>query len=103
MPCCAIFFLKSSDCLRIRRDIIKKVIHVNHHNIRKNRKSGCGLPVITAKTYKSNDYGDMVEIAGPCTVIYRPEKPLSCGATVWIETENEVVVWRGKKKLSTLE
>ena len=25
-------------------------------------------------------------------VVYRPEKPLSCGAKVWIETANEVEV-----------
>ena len=61
------------------------------------------LPVITVKTYKSNDYGHEVQIDGPCSVIYRPDKPLSCGAKVWIETQAGVVVWSGKKKLSTLE
>jgi hypothetical protein len=25
-------------------------------------------------------------------VVYSPCKPLSCGATVWIETEHEVVI-----------
>lgn len=78
------------------------MIHINQHHIKKNRKHGCKLPVITTKTYKSNDYGDSVEIDGPCTVIYRPDKPLSCGATVWIETQSGVTVWVGKKKLSTL-
>jgi len=25
-------------------------------------------------------------------VVYRPDKPLSCGAKVWIETESEVIL-----------
>ena len=25
-------------------------------------------------------------------VIYSPDKPLSCGAKVWIETEGEVII-----------
>ena len=31
-----------------------------------------------------------VEIHGPSRVIYSPDKPLSCGARVWIETKSEV-------------
>ena len=30
-------------------------------------------------------------IDGPCRVVYSPDKPLSCGARVWIETDAEVV------------
>jgi len=48
--------------------------------------------VLTVKTYKSNDYGHEVEIDGPCKVVYRPNKPLSCGAKVWIETKSEVKI-----------
>ena len=44
------------------------------------------------KTYKSNDYAHSVDISGPCRVVYSPDKPLSCGAKVWIETESEVKV-----------
>jgi len=29
---------------------------------------------------------------GPAKVIYSPDKPLSCGAKVWIETESEVKI-----------
>ena len=49
-------------------------------------------PVITVKTSKSNDYGHEVAILGPSKVIYSPDKPLSCGARVWIETEAEVKI-----------
>ena len=47
--------------------------------------------MLTVKTYKSNDYCHEVAIEGPCRVIYSPDKPLSCGARVWIETDSEVV------------
>ena len=60
------------------------------HKIRFNRKHGTTNPVITVKTSHSNRYAHNVEILGPSKVIYRPEKPLSCGARVWIETDAEV-------------
>lgn len=71
---------------------MKTTIHVNQHVIRKNAKSGDRDPVLTVKTYKSNNYGHEVEISGPCRVVYRPDKPLSCGARVWIETDSEVTI-----------
>ena len=71
---------------------MKKYIHVNQHRIRSNSKHNKNEPVLTVKTYKSNDYGHEVEIAGPCKVVYRPNKPLSCGARVWSETESEVKI-----------
>ena len=49
-------------------------------------------PVITVKTSKSNTYAHEVDIKGPSKVIYSPDKPLSCGAKVWIETESEVMI-----------
>ena len=71
---------------------MKTRIHVNQHNIRRNRKEGTNDPVITAKTYKSNEYGHEVNIQGPSRVVYSPDKPLSCGAVLWIETSSDVVV-----------
>ena len=70
---------------------MKKRIHINQHVIRSNKKkeSGDRDPVITCKTYKTNDYCNEIVIEGPCRVIYSPDKPLSCGAHVWIETEAE--------------
>ena len=69
---------------------MKKRIHVNMHVIRKNNKTGERNPVLTVKTSKSNQYAHEVEIDGPSKVIYSPDKPLSCGARVWIETDSEV-------------
>ena len=71
---------------------IKKKIHVNQHKIRSNKKHNLNEPVITVKTSKSNDYGHEVEILGPSKIVYSPDKPLSCGAKVWIETEAEVKI-----------
>ena len=71
---------------------MKTKIHVNQHKIRSNKKHNLNEPVITVKTSKSNDYGHEVEILGPSKIIYSPDKPLSCGARVWIETEAEVKI-----------
>ena len=71
---------------------MKTRIHVNQHKIRSNKKNNLNEPVITVKTSKSNTYGHEVEVLGPSKVIYSPDKPLSCGARVWIETEADVEV-----------
>lgn len=69
---------------------MKTKIHVNQHVVRANAKSGRHDPVLTIKTYKGNTYASNVQINGPSTVVYSPDKPLSCGAKVWIETTSEV-------------
>jgi hypothetical protein len=69
---------------------MKKKIHINQHVIRANAKTGARDPVITVKTYKENRYAHEVKILGESTVVYSPDKPLSCGAKVWIETDAEV-------------
>ena len=71
---------------------MKTIVHVNQHVIKSNRKHNKIDPVLTVKTYKDNRYAHEVEIDGPCKIIYRPDKPLSCGAHVWIETESTVTV-----------
>ena len=69
---------------------MKAKVHVNRHNIRWNTKHPDEMrPVLTVKTYKSNDYTDTVEINGPSRLVYSADKPLSCGAKVWIECEFE--------------
>tara|TARA_B100000745_G_scaffold300218_2_gene253352 strand:+ start:1058 stop:1270 length:213 start_codon:yes stop_codon:yes gene_type:complete len=65
---------------------------VNQHNIRANKKNGTDLPIVTVKRGKQNLYGHVVEIEGPSVVIYSPDKPLSCGARVWVETLSDVRV-----------
>ena len=74
---------------------MKTVIHVNQHIIKSNARRNEREPVLTCKTYKTNDYAHEVLIYGrdgevAAKVIYSPDKPLSCGAKVWIETQNKV-------------
>ena len=70
----------------------KKRIHINMHKIRANKKNGTSDPVITVKTSRENIYGSDVTILGESRVVYSPNKPLSCGARVWIETDSEVII-----------
>ena len=71
---------------------MKKKIHINQHIIRSNKKNGTNDPAITVKTSKSNTYASEVEILGKSKLVYSPNKPLSCGARVWIETESKVIL-----------
>jgi hypothetical protein len=71
--------------------MMKRRIHVNQHHIKANAK-GADLPVLTIKSSKGNVKCNRVEIHGPSTVVYSPNKPLSCGAKVWIETDAEITV-----------
>ena len=71
---------------------MRKRIHINQHKIRSNKKPNLNEPVITVKTSKPNDYAHEVQVHGPSKVVYSPDKPLSCGAKVWIETDAEVTL-----------
>ena len=68
-------------------------IHVNQHNIRDNSKDGGSRPVLTVKDYKQNRKCDEVFFTNG-RVIYSPDNPLSCGAKVWIETNEPVEIVR---------
>ena len=75
---------------------MKTRIHVNQHVIKKNKKTGERNPVLTVKTYKKNTYTNEAYIVDNegnrvAKVIYAPDKPLSCGATVWIEVDSSNV------------
>ena len=72
----------------------KTIVHVNQHVIKSNRKHKVEEPVLTVKTYKSNTYAHEVNIKGDSKVVYSPNKPLPCGAHVWIETQSEVEIVR---------
>jgi len=71
---------------------MKTIIHVNQHVIKKNVKEGTNDPVLTVKTYKTNTYAHEVLVKGESRLVYSADKPLSCGARVWLETEAEVEV-----------
>ena len=71
---------------------MKKRIHINQHVIRSNTKNDKNDPVITVKTSRDNIYCHAVKILGESTVVYSPDKPLSCGAKVGIETTANIEV-----------
>lgn len=80
---------------------MKTVIHINRHKIDKNRKTGSREPVITCKNYKGNNYGDTVIIKDKrgkevARIVYTPDKPLSCGASVYIETKADLEILNNK-------
>lgn len=79
-----------------------KRIHINQHVIRANSKRGDRenqdgktwerKPPITIKTSDANHKGWSVDIHGVSSVRYRPDKPLNCGAKVWLETTSAVTL-----------
>jgi hypothetical protein len=71
---------------------MKTIIHVNQHVIKANRKNNEENPVLTVKTYKSNNYAHELEIKGDSKIVYSKDKPLSCGAHVWLETQGDVTI-----------
>ena len=76
---------------------MKTIIHVNQHVIKSNFKNQENNPVLTCKTYKENKYAREVLILDSngievAKIIYSKDKPLSCGAKVWIETQNEIKI-----------
>lgn len=78
---------------------MRRIIHVNQHKIRANIKKAPEErePVLTLRTYKGATYGNELTIRDKdgdpvARIIYSPDKPLDCGARVWIETYHDVDV-----------
>jgi len=75
---------------------VKTIIHVNQHVIKDNTKTGVQNPPLTVKDYKRNRRATTAQIVVDgrvvAEVVYQPNKPLSCGARVWIQTNEEVRV-----------
>lgn len=70
-----------------------KQIHVNRHMIGYNNKNPDNIkPPITIQTTKGSLRAMDVKIEGKSEIVYRPCSPLNCGATLWIKTDDPVVV-----------
>ena len=67
-----------------------KRIHVNQHVIKTNKKTGSNDPVLTIKTTKKNVKANHIMIGDNVRLCYAPESPLACGATIWIETTEQI-------------
>ena len=72
---------------------VKTIVHVNQHMLKYNQKHGTDFPVLTVKHRGKTYYGHEVNYHGPSTTRYQPQKPLSCGAVCWVETEGNVTVF----------
>ena len=70
----------------------RQVIHVNQHIIKANRKSGERTPPLTMKSYNKTVKATEIAIDGKARVVFSPDKPLPCGAVVWIETDDDAIV-----------
>ena len=79
---------------KVRRPAAVNQIHVNRQNLDKNRKNKNNNETVFSvkRGGKNVATGYTAEINGPCTLVYSPENPLSCGAIVWIETLSSVTV-----------
>ena len=76
---------------------MKTIVHVNQHVIKRNRRQGTSEPCLTVKDYKTNRYAHEAIIQDSegnevARVVYRPDRPLPCGAHCWIETRLTVAV-----------
>jgi len=76
---------------------VKVRIHVNRHNIAANRKAGSSdRAVFAAATYKGTQRGNSITLrdkAGAVVLrgVWSPDKPLPCGATLWLEADTDQV------------
>lgn len=77
--------------ISIRKGTIKR-LHVDKHVIQANLKHGRNDPAITVQTSKGPLKAYRVDVHGPSSFIYQPNKPLSCGARLWIETHAELTL-----------
>lgn len=69
----------------IRNGIIKR-IHVSQVNLRANRRDGGSRPLFTIQTTTGPVYATSVDVKGPSKLVDGSNKPLKCGARIWIET-----------------
>lgn len=70
---------------------VLKRIHVNQHLVKSNRRDGTNQPPLTVKTSRANLKAHEVVIGGPSRLVYAPDRPLACGARVWVETRAPVI------------
>lgn len=64
----------------------KTTVNINTNIIRRNiKKSKAEREPAIAVRGKEKYYVHELEIPVPCKIIYNPDKPLACGARVWIE------------------
>lgn len=73
---------------------MRQIIHVAQDAIRRNTKTGGNEPAIIIRDHRGARRATEINlIVGDQIVgkfVYRPHKPLSCGARVWLELDTDV-------------
>lgn len=73
---------------------MKQILHVAQCAIKKNAKHGTNDPVIIVRDYKggqrAHEAALMVDGREVGRFVYRPHKPLSCGARLWLEVDKDI-------------
>lgn len=68
-------------------------VHINRHVIAANTKHGERNPPISiARGRAPIERAFAVDLTGPARVVYSPDRPLKCGATVWIEAAGATAI-----------
>jgi len=65
-------------------------VHVNQFVIRRNKMHGENAPPLRIIRKGKSEPAFEVNLIGHARVIYSPDKPLKCGARVWIEADDAV-------------
>ena len=73
---------------------MKQILHVAQDAIRKNAKRGTNDPAIIIRDYKSgqrtHEAALIVDGREVGRFVYRPHKPLGCGARLWLEVDTNI-------------
>jgi hypothetical protein len=66
-------------------------VYINRHVIAANKKHDARAPPISVAKGRRITRGTTVTLIGPARVVYAPDRPLKCGASVWIECVDAIV------------
>ena len=69
---------------------MRTIIHINKNLKQSDDKHGKTSPVCRVEVEGQTWYGSQVDILGPSSMIYSPDKPRTCIAKLWIETNADV-------------
>ena len=76
---------------------MRKIVHIAQDAIRRNMKTGSRDPVVIVRDYKGTSRHQGLVLRDKATgrdllsIKYSPDKPLPCGARVWIEANSDEV------------
>lgn len=73
----------------VRPGILKR-IHINGALLREAKRGKKAVKPISIQNHDGLRVASKVDIKGPSTLVFSPDKRLSSGAVLWIETRSEV-------------